>query len=367
MQKSSKNTADFKDIENSIQKNVRAVGQILNTLGFSLESYQPHITGERKIKSLTKLVLIGRSPKGLKVVIKTSQIASAKKEISLERKIGQELEKLSQTVPQILLPKEIYFGQKSGFTFFITEYIDQPKIFVAHNLKEQFTMIKKAVESQEMISQQGFHQITGNSSICPIFTEKEYRNELHRQIAFINKNYQSPKLSQTLATAKKTFQEKILLVAKYCGYLIHEDFCPHNFRINNGRLHFLDYTAANFGNKYVTWARLLNYMALHNPRLEKMILHDLKKNRSAEDLECLRILRIYKTIFLIMYYVKISQKTSGNLLKLAKVRINFWHDFLQKLLINKTLDQRVLENYIRQRDKLRSKEEKERQKEFAIA
>ena len=343
------------------------MGRILNSLGFALAAYQPHITGERKIKSLTKLVLIGQDQKGQKVIIKTSRAAIEKKKISLERKIRQELEQLSQTVKDLLIPKEVYFGSKKGFLFFITEFVDQPKVFVAHSLKEQFEMIKKAVESQEAVNRQSFHMITGNGSVCPIFTEKEYWNELKRQIDFINKNYSNLGLRQTLAAAQKIFREKMPLIAKYCGYLIHEDFCPHNFRVNNGQLHFLDYTAANFGNKYITWARLLNYMTLHNPKLEKKILRDFKKNRNQEDLECLRILRIYKTVFLIMYYAKISKKTSGKLLALTKVRIDFWHNFLQKLLQNKTLAQSELDRYLQKRDSLRSAEEKKRQKEFAIA
>lgn len=368
MQKSSKTkTVPEKTIEQSIQKSLRAIELILVGLSFTLESYQPHITGERKIKSLTKMVLIGQNKNGRKVVIKTSRTVPEKKEIKTERRIRNELEMLSRTIANLLVPKEIYFGEKRGWLFFITEFIDQPKIFVAHHLQAQFAMIKKAIESQEMVRLQSFQPTINPSRACPIFTEKEYFAELKQQIGFINKNYRDKKLFQTLAAVKKLFEEKIQLVAKHCGYLVHDDFCPHNFRVNNSQIHFLDYTAANFGNKYITWARLLNYMVLHNPKLEKLILQDFKKNRSPEDLESLRILRIYKTVFLIMYYVQISNQTSGKLFRLTKVRINFWHNFLQKLLQNKTLTSAELKHYLQQRDALRSPEEKKRQKEFAIA
>lgn len=350
-----------------IGQTVFRIRRILELLGFHLDRYQPHLSGERKIKSLTKLVLIGQNEKKQKVVIKTSQAQAEKKRIETEHYIRQELEQLSKTFKGLLIPREVFYGLKNSFLFFITEFIDQPKVFVAHNLKEQFGMIKKAIESQEAVKLKNFSKMTRSGQACPVFTEKEYLAELKDEIDFINRNYQDKKLSEALSMAQKFFQEKIKLVAKYCGYLVHDDFCPHNFRVNNGQIHFLDYTAANFGNKYITWARLLNYMTLHNPKLEKLVLGDFKKNRSQEDLECLRILRIYKTVFLIMYYVKISKKTSGKLLNLTKIRINFWHNFLQKLLQNKTVTKTELADYLNQRDRLRSSEEKKRQKEFAIA
>lgn len=353
-------------IDARINQTVRTAERILESLGFKLDSYQPHISGERQIKSLTKLILIGQNQNGQRVVIKTSRTASEKKRVGLERQIRQELEQLSKTVRGLLIPREVYYGQKNSFIFFITEFIEQPKIFVAHNLKEQFAMIKSAIESQEAVKGKTFPKLTGGRA-CPIFTEKKYLAELNRQINFINKNCRDKKLRQTLAITRKLFQNKMGLVAKYCGYLTHDDFCPHNFRVNNGQIHFLDYTAAHFGNKYITWARLLNYMTLHSPKLEQLILADFKKNRSGEDLECLRILRIYKTVFLIMYYVKISNKTAGRLLSLTRIRINFWHNFLQKLLENRPLSRAELSRYLKQRNGLRSPEEKKRQKEFAVA
>lgn len=367
VQKSSKKALKPLEIDQTINNAVQKIGQILLFMGFRLEDYQPHVTGERKIKSLTKLVLLGQDKRGRRVIVKTSDKSGEKRKIEQEKKIRQELEKISAVSKNILIPRQIFYGRRNGFLLLITEFIDQPKIFVAHNLKEQFEMIRRAIEGHELINLKEFRKTVGKRHTCPIFTEKKYLRELNKQINFINKNYKDAKLRQTLMTAKKVFATNTSLTAKYSGYLVHDDFCPHNFRVNNGKIYLLDYNAANLGNKYITWARLLNYMVLHNSKLERQILGHFKKNLTPEGLECLRVFRIYKTVFLIMYYVKTSKKTSGNLLKLTKVRINFWHNFLKKLIENKSLAKKELGEYIKQRDSLRSGEEKKRQKEFAVA
>lgn len=366
MKKSRKNVLKTSSADKKIGQNVKNIGSILLSFGFKLESYQPHIMGERKIKSLSKIVLIGRKLKdNSRVVIKTSDQKEDKKKINQERKIRQELENISSITKGLYIPKEIFYGQKGKFTFFITEFINQDKILVAHGLNDQFAMIKHAIEGQESLDLASFRKIKGKT--CPVITQNNYLGELIKHINFINNSYRDSELSNTLTATRKIFKNNMVLIAKHCGYLVHDDFCPHNFRINSGKLYFIDYTAAKFGNKYETWARLLNYMTLHNPALDKKITSYLKDNRSFEDVESLRLFRIYKTVFLIMYYIKTLNKTSGNLLKLTRIRINFWHNFLKKLLENKSISKADLNRYRDQRDSLRSGDEKKRQKEFAVA
>lgn len=351
-----------------IKKNVQKIGRILMPLGFKLDDYQPHINGERKLKSLSKLVLVGTDINGGKVIIKTSNRASEKKRILAERKIGQELKKLTEATRGLLVPEEILFTEKEDFSLFITRYIEQPKVFVAHSLREQIEMIKRELESYEKLDIETSKKILNKKSLaCPIVREEDYRYELDNQIKLINSNYRDNKLKQTLETAKDIFNKNSHLIPRFSHYLVHEDFCPHNFRVNDKKIYTLDHTAINFGNKYLAWARFLNYMVIHNPTLERKLVRDLEKNRTSDEARCLQLFRIYKTVFLIMYYVKTSQKTSGKLLKLTKLRINFWHNFLTKLIQDKTLTKVELANYIRQRDSLRSGEEKNRQREFAVA
>ncbi len=356
-------TTDEKMIKNNVQK----IGRLLRPLGFELENYQPHISGERQMKSLTKLVLIGRR-KGQKVLIKASKVPTEKKRIELERNIRQELETLSTASNRILLPNEIYYGMKDGFSFFITEFINQPRIFIAHNLKKQFEMVQRALESHEVIDLMAFKNIVGNNPTpMPIYKFETYLRELKKQIDYVNKNFKNSTLIATLEKAQKIFTEKAGLISSFGSCLVHDDFWPHNFRINGGKLYFLDYTAMHFGNPYVAWARLLNYMAIHNPPLEKKIIGHFKNNRRKDDLECLRLFRIYKTVFLIMYYVKMSKKVSGKLLLLTRTRIDFWRNFLNGLLEKKSLTKSNLSKYLNLRDSLRSREEKKRQGEFARA
>ncbi|MEK7154350.1 MAG: hypothetical protein AAB792_02230 [Patescibacteria group bacterium] len=355
-------------IEESIKKNVLKIGRILTPLGFKLDDYQPHINGERKLKSLSKLVLVGTDVNGRKVIIKTSNKASEKKRILAERKIGQELKKLTKATRGLLIPEEILFTKRGGFSFFITQYIEQPKVFVAHSLKEQIKMIKRGLEDYEKLDLKTSKKILGKKSLaCPIVREENYKCELNKQIKLINSNYRDNKLKQTLEAAKDIFNKNSHLIPRFSHYLVHEDFCPHNFRVNNKKIYTLDHTAINFGNKYLARARFLNYMVIHNPTLEQKLVRDLERNSTPDEARCLQLFRIYKTVFLIMYYVKTSQKTSGKLLKLTKLRINFWHNFLTKLIQDKTLTKAELADYIQQRDSLRSGEEKNRQREFAIA
>ena len=78
-------------------------------------------------------------------------------------------------------------------------------------------------------------------------------------------------------------------------------------------------------------------------------------------------MRIYKIAFLISYYVQSLSKTEGDLHKLTMARIDFWFAILKSIIHESPLDQKILDSYIKERDSLRSEEEKKRQKEFAKA
>jgi predicted solute-binding protein len=128
----------------------------------------------------------------------------------------------------------------------------------------------------------------------------------------------------------------------------------------------LDYSAFHFGNKYEEWARLLNYMVIHNPALERRLKKHIVNMRGETDYLDLRLMRIYKIGFLLAFYAQSLDKTSSDLHALTKRRIKFWHEVLQSVIDDKNLDEGILEDYLKNRDHLRSPEEKRRQKEFTL-
>ncbi len=129
----------------------------------------------------------------------------------------------------------------------------------------------------------------------------------------------------------------------------------------------LDCSAVHFGNKYEGWARFLNYMVIHNTKLERLLFEYLRKNRSEEENKNLRLMRVYKIVQLLEYYARSSKKADGDLFTLILKRINFWHQILQLILKDEPIKDELIENYILERNNLRSEEEKNRQREFAIA
>lgn len=325
-------------------------------MGFTLLRNQPHITGERSILSLNKLVLLGINSKEKKVVIKTAYKNKGKRELELEQRVRSDIEKLiTRHGNGFTVPKEIFYGTGDGFLFFITEYINQKKIFTRHNLDQQFIMLKNIIDSKKL---------SKKSFPWPIYTAKIYLTHLKKNIWIISRAYPNKKLTKNLHTVELLFKNKKKVIDKFSNYLIHDDLMPHNFRINNKKIYLLDYSAIAFGNKFSSWARILNYFTFSNPRLEKKITGDFKKNLTIEELECLHLFRLYKAVTLLAYYTKISKDISGKFLKLTKVRIGFWQNFLAKLLDKKLPTKTEIARYIELRDTLRSEEEKKRQKEI---
>ena len=129
----------------------------------------------------------------------------------------------------------------------------------------------------------------------------------------------------------------------------------------------LDCSSVYFGNKYEGWARFLNYMLIHNPELEKLLVAYIRDNRGKDEYLSLRLMRVYKVGELLEYYARSLPKTSDNLHVLTNVRLQFWRRVMEALLRDVPLKKEVVDQYIATRDTLRSFEEKERQREFAIA
>lgn len=353
----------------ALRKEIDHITPLLQALGYSLKEQQPHISGERVFMSRDKMVLLGTEILSERdIVIKCSKDQRAKKEIVQEKRVRDRLAQLDYEGTNILIPKEIYFGKKDNYLFFITEFIPQDKIFVTHTLKEQFFMILATFEGQELFHLTTYKHVEAIRGICNRFTEKEYCNEFSRLLNNIQKTYDDKLLKKTLAEAEKFWNDNKDLINMFGNHLIHTDFVPHNFRIHDRHVYILDYAAMQFGNKYETWARFLNYMTIHNPELEAKLLEYIRQWRQKEDYESLRLMRLYKIVFIINYYInEVLPRASGNDAKITQIRIAFWANVLRAILEDKPLPKEIRDEYIKERNALRSKVEKVRQREFSKA
>ena len=340
-----------------MESNLAKITQIIEPLGFSLDQYQPHLSGERWLMMRDKLVLIGyQNETKEKVVIKVSDKISGKKEIVREKKVRDIMNSLVFSDDSILFPAEIYFGLSNNHLVWVAKFIPQEKIFVQHSLEEQFFTALRAFETQEAFHASTYRHLREIGDTFPILTAQNYLD-----------NFQKFSAGSALTKTFHYLADHRTIIDRYANHLIHTDFVPHNFRISGNQIYMLDSSSFCFGNKYESWARFLNYMLIHNPKLENLLLNYIKQNRSPEEYLALRLMRIYKTGYLLNYYAETLNKTTGDLHILTQRRLDFWHQVLGALIDDRPLSSEVLERYLVERDQLRSIEEKERQREFAVA
>lgn len=341
-------------------------GAILAHHGFFLAENQPYISGERFLMAKNKLVLAGMCilvP--TKIIIKISNLASGRKEIRDEKNIRDMLASLAFTNKSIAIPKEVYFSNTDTYTIWITEYIEQEKIFVEYSVEEQFFMILRAFEAQEAFHATTFEHTRTIAPIFEIFNVKKYQEIFQTFVETLEKECGNCEATRTLARSEKFFAEHIDTIDRYGKFLTHTDFVPHNFRIKNKEIYMLDCSAVHFGNKYEGWARFLNYMYIHNPALERLLTEYLRTNRGEEEYLNLRLMRMYKAGHLLAYYARSLKETVGELHTLTELRLNLWNDILKCILADEAPKEKLILNYRTERNALRSLEEKERQKDFA--
>jgi hypothetical protein len=350
------------------KEKLRVISNILKPIGFSLDKEQLHISGERFLMTRNKLVLTGKSDNNQeKVIIKISDHFDGKNEIRQEKEARDFLQYLSFSDDTILFPKEIYFGEIEPYLIWVCKFIPQDKVFVAHTLEEQFFIILRAFESQEAFHATTFEHQKNIRKVFETFLAEDYLKDFRDFKNAVSKNYTDDSLLKTMDKAEIILRENKDLINDYCNYLAHTDFVPHNFRVEEYFLYMLDCSAVHFGNKYEGWARFLNYMTIHNPELEHILGEYILKNRDKEEYENLKLMRIYKIGFLLKYHTESFNKTTGNLHDLTKKRIEFWQKVLEAIMDDRFVDREIINQYKKERDNLRSEEEKKRQKEFAIA
>jgi len=342
------------------------ISKKLQFLGYSTDEHQPHMSGERYLMTKDKLVIAGKHSKtNERVIIKVSKHLEGKKEIEMEKRSRDLLKTIAFTKKEIIFPAELYFGEQDGSLVWITSYVPQEKIFVAHTLEEQFFLALRAFEAQEAFHATTFEHLKTIKNTFPVFNAEENIKKFEYFKKKILANNHEKCLSATLSTAEEFLRSNKQTIDRYSRYLVHQDFVPHNFRIKNNEVYMLDCSAVYFSNKYEGWARFLNYMLIHNPELEKLLAKYILENRGDEEYLSLRLMRVLKISELLEYYTRSLEKTTGDLRTLTEARIKFWQQALEMILADKPLPDTIRDEYISKRDALRSPDEKERQKEFA--
>lgn len=357
-----------RDWEEYRARELAALRPLLAELGFELEEEQPHTGGERYLMQAVttahgkKLVLIGRRTKdGKKVVIKATSDPAGIRELEFARESRRVLHRINFAYRVFRSPEEILFVKRGAHAISIHEFVVQEQGFLARPLAEQFALALKAFKAQE-----GAHATTyGHQRLIKKSFDRaasrDYIDSFRMFAASINAKVSDPELQRLLERGEALLAEHRETIERYCGFLTHTDFVPHNFRIVGDDIYLLDHSSLRFGNKYEGWARFLNYMALYNPRLELALSEYVRANRTPEESEALKLMRIYRLGEIIWYYADKSEKSAGDLQILNRERIRFWTRVLEAVLNDAPLSAEVLESYTRLRDALRSPEELRRQ------
>lgn len=342
------------------------VSRAIEKLGYALLPEQPHISGERALLTEHKMVLEGVDGADARVIIKVSWDRTGKAEIENEKHVRDTLRSLSFATDELREPRERFYGSAGNLRILITDYIEQTEIFVTRPLSEQFFIALRAFEAQE-----AFHATTyeHRKQIRKRFTSYTSDTYLMKFRSYIEDAHHNPcdvPVADVLSRGYEMLRAGKDTIDRYGDYLTHNDFVPHNMRLNGRDLYVLDHTSFWFGNKYEGWARFINYMVVHNPELSRMLLAFVRTNRPQE-YDALRLMRIYKLGMLLSYYVRLLPKTSGNLATLTCVRIALWTQVLSCVMDDVPVPDELIDGYIRERSTLRSDEEKARQREFAVA
>lgn len=356
---------DGKQIWNDyIKDELLLLTPILKELDFELDEFQPHTIGERFLMqamttaSGTKLILLGnRKSDGLRVIIKATRDRSGSKELEHERKSREIIQKIKFAYQVFFSPREILFIKKNGYTISISEFIEQECPFLERPIEEQFSFALKSFKAQESAHATTYEHKKMIRKVFECFDSQHYIKNFDN----FKKTILDEKISKSLRDASILLKENEENLDQYSSFLTHTDFVPHNFRISGNDIYLLDHSSIRFGNKYEGWARFINFMALYNPKLEKILLDYVRNNRTEEEYLSLKLMRLYRLGEIISYYSLRLDQSTGDLNTLDKERIQFWGNVLMAVLEDKPLSSETLESYKQKRDSLRSHEEKQRQ------
>ena len=346
------------------------VRELIGARGFSLDTAQPHLIGERFLmQAMTtaggrKLILLGtEATTGRRVVIKATRDQAGRAEILHERTCRSALHDIPFAYDVFQSPPELACVTEADTTIVINAYIDQPCSFLERPLPEQFSYALRALTAQAAARATTHGHLRHIRRTFGRTTAADYRNFFATFADTIATRAQCPDTVRTrIAAAGERLTAAHTRIEQYGDFLTHTDFVPHNFRIGtDGLLYLLDFSSLRFGNKHEGWARFLNFMTLYNRDLEAALITYVEDNRAPEERESLQLMRIYRLGEIIAYYVRATAQSTDALHELNRTRVDFWSEVLAAELENTRVPTAVVTAYTTKRDALRSEDEKRRQ------
>lgn len=340
---------------------------ILKRLGYTLDADQPHTKGERFLfKAVTtasgkKLILLGKNATGKRVVIKATSDPKGKEEIRDERRARAALGELSFAYHRFYSPEELAYIEEGGLTISIQAFVEHEGPFLERPLVEQFNLALKGFKVQEGAHATTYAHLRSVGKIFEIKRAGAYLSAAHTFAHNIILHTADRSRDALIQQAESFVTSNAARIEQYCGFLTHVDFVPHNIRVVNGEIYLLDHSSLTFGNKYEGWARFINFMTLYNPPLANALTDYVRINRTPEESEALKIMRVYRLLEIIWNYVQNVSRSTDNLRALSSARVDFWTAVLAATLSDTPLPDATRNNYIALRDSLRSVDEKERQ------
>lgn len=351
---------------------IDSVVLILAKAGFALdnENNQVHIGDERTLISRDKLVLKGRCiSDASRVIIKASASVAGIREIERERTCRRCLAEINCNFqpPIFSYPEELGFLQEEGLCISVIKYIDQDIRFLNRTLEEKLNLSLSAFYIQEKVTVGVVKNLIGIVDRLGIVTENAYLREFEACLGdALIYSPQNRILRLNRERAVFFFRDRLCYVRGHQGFLVHADFVPNNFRVVGSKISYLDLGAFQFGNRYESWARYLNWMMVWDYQLEGALIKYFDENRGQEDYMCLSAMRALKMGFLIGVYSKhLSElQDDARLYALQSGRLNFWTLALVALIHGNHVPERTALEFAKFQESLRSERERRRQMEM---
>lgn len=350
--------------EQYVQEEVAYFTPILEQKGYTVDPVQPHVQGERFLMQAVtttsgrKVILLGKNSNQQHVVIKATRDSRGSKEIQDERNSRELLTKIKFAYNVFFTPEELFFEKTSLHTIFIQEFIEQEKQFIDRPIEEQFTLALSAFKAQEGARATTYEH---TKVIKKTFLSADSNFYIGTFSSFLNLPHDND-TARLLKKALEFLKKNRETIDRYGKFLTHTDFVPHNIRVRNKTIYLLDHSSLRFGNKYEGWARFLNFMILYNKKLEEAFLYYLRENRNEGELLALKLMRIFRLGEIISFYTSNLPRTEGKLNSLTQKRITLWTHVMTAILNDAEVKEDIVNKYKEAREKLRSYEEKERQK-----
>ncbi|MBP9749952.1 MAG: hypothetical protein KBD21_04455 [Candidatus Pacebacteria bacterium] len=350
------------------QKRERAwLEPYLARLDIELEVEQPHVSGERffmqavTTASGRKLILLGkRTTDGARVVVKATSDPDGIRELTHAHTCRATLHHIGFAYDMFHSPEEIHFESTRDRCVSVQRFIPQSCAFLERTIEEQFSYALASFKAQERAHATTHSHLREVRGVFATYTTPDYLETFDAFLAPVAGYTHDTTPLARMRSARAHIAEPDT-IERYCGFLTHTDFVPHNFRIHDGVMYLLDHSSLRFGNKHESWARFLNFMTLYHPALEQALLQYVRDNRAPEEYASLTLIRMYRLGELIRYYVRACEMTEGDLNTLNHARVRFWADVLEAVLENRPLSDTIRTEYTHTRDALRSGEEKKRQ------